>query len=130
MVIGAVLCAEFGVVMGLIAADQTQLFAMLKGLGIFIIGPVVFYIFPEWPQWIAMLFPTYWVIDPIWSSAVLGNGLGEVWVDLLIALAVVPLLMPSSRVISSWRIPSLKYSVTMNRNVPLPRPRAASSLSI
>ncbi len=88
VVIGAVLCAEFGVVMGLIAADQTQLFAMLKGLGIFIIGPVVFYIFPEWPQWIAMLFPTYWVIDPIWSSAVLGNGLGEVWVDLLIALAL------------------------------------------
>jgi ABC-2 type transport system permease protein len=94
VVVGAALAAEIGILLGIVAADSTTLFALIKGLGILIIGPVVFYIFPEWPQWIAKLFPTYWVIDPIYSSAVLGNGLGEVWIDLAIALAIIVGLLP------------------------------------
>jgi ABC-2 type transport system permease protein len=94
VVVGAALAAEIGILLGILAADSTTLFALIKGLGILIIGPVIFYIFPDWPQWIAKLFPTYWVIDPIYSAAVLGNGLGEVYPDLLIAGAIIVGMLP------------------------------------
>lgn len=94
VIVGGALAAQIGILVGIVSADSTALFALIKGLGIFIIGPVVFYIFPDWPQWIAKLFPTYWVIDPIYSSAVLGNGLGEVYVDLLIAVAIIVAMVP------------------------------------
>lgn len=94
VVVGAALSAEIGILLGILAADSTTLFALIKGLGIFIIGPVIFYVFPDWPQWIAKLFPTYWVIDPIYSAAVLGNGLGEVYGNLLIASAIIIAMIP------------------------------------
>lgn len=92
--VGAALCAQIGILFGLLSADSTSLFALIKGTGIVIMGPVVFYVFPDWPQWIAKLFPTYWVIDPIYSAAVLGQGLGEVYRDLLIAGALVAVMIP------------------------------------
>jgi ABC-2 type transport system permease protein len=65
-----------------------MLFALIKGTGFLIVGPVIFYLFPEWPQWIARVFPTYWFIDPLYRVALQGDGLGEVWWELLIALAL------------------------------------------
>ena len=75
--------------------DSTTLFALIKGLGIPIIGPVTIHVFPDWPQWIAKLFPTHWVIGPIYSAAVRGEGLGDVYVDLLIALAIIVAMVPA-----------------------------------
>jgi ABC-2 type transport system permease protein len=49
---------------------------------------VIFYLFPEWPQWIARIFPTYWFIDPLYRVALQGDGLGDVWWELLVALGL------------------------------------------
>ncbi len=68
------------------------MFALIKGTGILLIGPTAFYIWPDWPQWIAKLFPTYWVINPIFEVSLNDAGLSDVWVELLIAAGVIALL--------------------------------------
>lgn len=93
ILIGAVFLALLGLVIGSLAKDGAMLFTIVKSSGILIFGPVIFYLFPEWPEWIARLFPTYWVIDPIWRVSVLGEGLGDVWVSLAVAVGIGALLM-------------------------------------
>lgn len=90
----AAFSAVLGLVIGTAAKDSAAMFALVKGSGIFLFAPVVFYLAPEWPQWIAKVFPTYWAIDPIWQVAVLGKGLDAVWVDLVVALGIAIALIP------------------------------------
>ena len=92
LLFGAILCAEIGLIYGAVAKDTTAVFALIKGTGILLIGPTVFYIWPDWPQWIGKLFPTYWVINPIFEVSLNNAGLGDVWVELLIAAGVIVLL--------------------------------------
>jgi ABC-2 type transport system permease protein len=92
--VGALMLAEVGMVYGTIAADAKTLYTLFKSLNIFLFAPVIFYIFPEWPQWIAQLFPTYWVIDPIFEISIRGAGLEEVAGQLLVALLICALLLP------------------------------------
>jgi ABC-2 type transport system permease protein len=80
--------ALLGMVLGTVAKTTTTMFTIAKASGIFMVGPVIFYLFPEWPQWIAKLFPTYWMIDPVWEVAVKGEGLSAVWVELAVTAAI------------------------------------------
>jgi ABC-2 type transport system permease protein len=92
--------AMLGLVIGTASRDSAGLFTLVKSSGIVLFGPVAFYLFPEWPQWVARLFPTYWAIDPIWQVGVLGRGLGygegleAVWLKLVIALVLSVALVP------------------------------------
>lgn len=92
LLFGAILCAEIGLIYGAVAKDSTAVFALIKGTGILLIGPTVFYIWPDWPQWIGKLFPTYWVINPIFEVSLNNGTLGDVWDELLIAAGVIALL--------------------------------------
>ncbi|MCL3859616.1 ABC transporter permease [Actinotalea sp. K2] len=93
VLLGATFTALLGLLIGTVAKDGATLFTIVKSSGILIFGPVIFYLFPEWPQWIARLFPTYWVIDPIWRVAVLGEGLADVWVPMVVAVGLGGLLV-------------------------------------
>lgn len=92
LLFGSILCAEIGLIFGAVAKDTTAVFALIKGTGILLIGPTVFYIWPDWPQWIGKLFPTYWVINPIFEVSLNNGTLGDVWVELAVAAGVIVLL--------------------------------------
>lgn len=92
LLFGAILCVEVGLIYGTASKDVTAVFTLIKGTAILLIGPTAFYIFPDWPQWIAKLFPTYWVVNPIFEVTLNNAGLGDVWVELLIATGVIVLL--------------------------------------
>ena len=92
LLLGAVMCAEIGLIFGAASKDANSVFALIKGTGILLIGPTVFYIWPDWPQWIAKLFPTYWVINPIFEVSLNNAGLSDVWPELLVGLGVIALL--------------------------------------
>ncbi len=92
LLFGAVMCAQIGLIFGAVSKDITSVYALIKGTGILLIGPSVFYIWPDWPQWIAKIFPTYWVINPIFEVSLNNAGLADVWVELAIALGVIALL--------------------------------------
>ncbi|MGM0597612.1 MAG: ABC transporter permease [Myxococcota bacterium] len=89
----ALVCIEIGLIYGTAAKNSKTLFALIKTLNIFIIAPVIFYFFPDWPQWIPKFFPTWWFIDPLYQIAVKGAGLKEVAFSLLVCVAMMVLLL-------------------------------------
>ncbi|MDI6843041.1 MAG: ABC transporter permease [Anaerosomatales bacterium] len=86
--VAAMLSSALGIVIGAFAPDSQTMFGIVKGSGILLFAPVAFYVFPDWPQWIAKLFPLYWIIEPIWRVAVLGGHLSEVLTELAVALGI------------------------------------------
>jgi ABC-2 type transport system permease protein len=86
--VAAAMSTALGLVFATAARNVQMLFALIKGTGFLIVGPVVFYLFPDWPQWIARIFPTYWFIDPLYRVALQGETLGAVWWELLIAAGI------------------------------------------
>lgn len=86
--VAAALAGVLGVLVGVVAKDSAMMFGIVKGTGIFLFAPAIFYVFPEWPQWIAKLFPLYWIIDPIWQVSVLGEPISGVWQELAVAVGI------------------------------------------
>lgn len=94
VLVAGALSSMIGLLIGTFAKDSTIMFGLVKGLGIFLFAPTLFYIFPEWPQWIAKLFPLYWILEPIWAVAIMGGSLGDVWVELTVAVGITIALVP------------------------------------
>lgn len=94
VVVAASLASMLGLLFGTFAKDSTVMFGLVKGLGIFLFAPTLFYIFPDWPQWIAKLFPLYWILEPIWRVSVMGGSISEVWVELTVAVGITLALVP------------------------------------
>lgn len=94
-VLGSLLGAEWGLILGLASKDQTSLVAYMKALNLFILAPAIFFIFPNWPQWIAKLFPTYYIANPIFRITIYGEGWSELgWQILALAGFVVLFSIP------------------------------------
>jgi ABC-2 type transport system permease protein len=87
LVVGSVMAVLIGLLFGTLAKDAATLFTLIKSLSILLLAPALFYLFPDWPQWIARLFPTYWFIDPIVAATSRGAGLGDVAFELVVAVA-------------------------------------------
>ncbi|MGA8046402.1 MAG: ABC transporter permease [Dermatophilaceae bacterium] len=88
VIVAAALATVIGLLVGVAARDSAMMFGIVKGMGLFLFAPALFYIFPDWPQWIAMLFPLYWIIEPIWEVAVMGEALSSVAFELGVAIAI------------------------------------------
>jgi len=88
LVPAAAMCVEFGLVFGVVSRDMKSLFGLVKGLNVFLMAPVVFYLFPNWPQWIPKVFPTYWIIEPVFEVSIKGATLSDVWVELVVAVGI------------------------------------------
>lgn len=93
LVVAALMLTEIGLIYGMASKGVTGVFTLIKGTGVILLAPTLFYIFPSWPQWIARLFPTYWVIDPVRAVTIDGARLADVAGDLAIALAVIAVLV-------------------------------------
>lgn len=65
MTLSGVFAAAIGIILGVLIKDISTLFTVMKTAGIFLYAPALFFIFPEIPQWIARLFPTYYALNPI-----------------------------------------------------------------
>jgi ABC-2 type transport system permease protein len=93
LVVAGLMSVEFGLIFGTTSKDTKTLFTLTKALNIFLFAPVIFYIFPDWPQWIAKIFPTYWLINPIFEIAIKNAGLADVGPELSIATGICVLLV-------------------------------------
>jgi hypothetical protein len=88
------MAALFGLLYGVLSPDTKVLFALFKSLNLIVFAPALFYVFPDWPRWIAYLFPTYWLIDPIVEIGQRGATLGDVWWQLAIGAAICAAMVP------------------------------------
>jgi ABC-2 type transport system permease protein len=69
------------------------LLATMKSGGIILIAPAVIQLVPSIPQWIAHLFPTFYILDPVLQISQKGAGLGDIIGDVSILLAIIAVLL-------------------------------------
>lgn len=99
MALSTTMVVEFGLMLGALVKDMNTLMTVIKSSGILLYAPVFFYIFPEIPAWIAKIFPTYYMIDPIITLSMQGGGWSAIAVNvgilgaLIVALGVVTALV-------------------------------------
>ncbi len=94
LAVAAVMAAEWGLLMGVLASDTNALFTMLKTMNIFFFGPAIFFLFPNLPEWIAHIFPTYYFLRPMFDVAVHGASLNDALPWLAAALGFCLLFVP------------------------------------
>lgn len=94
MLLGALFSATIGLLLGVLVKDINTLFATMKSMGIFLYAPALVYMFPQIPEWVGRLFPTYYVIAPV-VEITGGGGLPEVAANLMVltGLSAVMLLV-------------------------------------
>ena len=93
LVVGSAVAAAFGVLLGSLVSDINSLFATIKGLEIFLYAPACVYMFPEIPQWIGKIFPTYYIIQPVIEITQQNAGWGEVLPELGITVVFFVLIV-------------------------------------
>lgn len=89
---GAVMAAEIGLLAGAFIKDINTLFALWKFGGLLLFGPAVIYMFPDIPQWIGYIFPTFYVTKPVVDLTVSGMGFGSVVVYLIVLSVIIVML--------------------------------------
>lgn len=103
MALGGVLAASFGIFLGSRVKDIQTLFAINKSMGIILYAPALIALFPDIPQWIARLFPTYYILQPVLDISQRGAGLAEILPDLAILLILTVVLI-AVNVLSAERL--------------------------
>jgi ABC-2 type transport system permease protein len=86
--LGAVMAAEVGLLCGIYLKDITSLFAIWKLGGILLFAPALVYMFPQIPEWVVRVFPTYYLVQPIVELALQGAGWREIAGDVVVLIAV------------------------------------------
>lgn len=86
LAVSILMCTEIGLIYGTTAKDGKSLYNVAQTMNIFILAPLFFYFFPDWPQWPARLFPTWWFIDPLYEITMHGASLAEVAPQLGVAV--------------------------------------------
>ncbi len=87
--LGAVMSAIIGLLSGAFLKDITSLFAFSKISGILLSGPGLVYMFPQIPQWIGRIFPTYYMIQPIIELVYRGGGWSDIVFDVLVLIGLI-----------------------------------------
>lgn len=94
LALGGTLASSFGILLGSRVRDINTLFAVIKGIGILLYAPGIIALFPDTiPQWVARLFPTYYIMQPIMDISQHSAGLGDIALDLVILLALIAALI-------------------------------------
>lgn len=88
LMLATLMAAEVGLMLGSFAKDTKALYTIWKSGAIVLLAPVVFFIWPNLPQWIGKIFPTYYFLSPLFDIAIRGAGLADVWPELAIGFGI------------------------------------------
>jgi ABC-2 type transport system permease protein len=87
--LGAIVAAAFGVLLGALVKDVNTLFATFKSIGVILYAPALIYLFPGIPQWIARIFPTYYIIAPIIEVSQRGGDWSDVAPQVVVLVGII-----------------------------------------
>ncbi|HLA99524.1 MAG TPA: ABC transporter permease [Anaerolineales bacterium] len=93
VILAAAFSATLGLLLGTLTSDINSLFTIIKGLGLLIYAPAIVYMFPQIPEWVSRIFPTYYLLAPIIKISQGGASLSDVWVELAILVALIVLMV-------------------------------------
>lgn len=88
LTLGAIMAVEIGLICGALLKDVTTLFAVWKSGGILLFGPAIIYMFPQIPQWIGRIFPTYYVLQPIVEISQQGGSWPDIATNVFILVGL------------------------------------------
>ncbi len=88
MFLGSIMATGIGMLVSSIVKDTTSFFATTKLFGILLYAPAFFYMFPELPQWIGKVFPTYYIVEPILQISQRGGGWPEIAANVFILIGL------------------------------------------
>ncbi len=92
LALGAVMAAELGLLLGSFVKDMSALFAVWKSGGILLFAPAFIYLFPEIPQWIGKIFPTYYLVEPVVRISQEGARWPDIFAHVFVLVALDVLL--------------------------------------
>ncbi|MGQ9480293.1 hypothetical protein [Chloroflexus sp.] len=79
--------------------DINSLFSTVKALGLLLYAPALIALFPVIPQWIAQIFPTYSMVDPVIAIVQRGATLNDIAPHLAVLAAMIVALAAGLRVV-------------------------------
>ncbi len=88
LALGAIMASEIGLICGALIKDITTLFAIWKSAGILLFGTAIIYMFPQIPQWIARILPTYYLLQPIIEISQQGGSWSKIAMDVFILIGI------------------------------------------
>jgi ABC-2 type transport system permease protein len=91
LLLSALLATGFGLLLGTLVKDITSLLGTLKGFVLILYAPGIIPLFPQIPQWIAKLSPTYYMFNPILQIAQEDAGWSQVQVEVMILIGLIVL---------------------------------------
>ena len=93
LILGSIMAVMFGLLLGVMTKDINSLFGTIKAMGLILYAPALIFMFPEIPQWIARLFPTYYIIRPVIEITQMGAGFEDVLPELLVLILLIVALI-------------------------------------
>ena len=93
LALSAIAASIMGVLLGSVVKDVNVLLATLKMGSLILIGPALIQLVPSIPQWIAYLFPTFYMMDPVLQVSQKGAGLGDIIGEVTVLLAIIAVLL-------------------------------------
>ncbi len=88
LALGAIMAGGIGLICGALLKDITTLFAVWKSGGILLFGPAVIYMFPQIPQWIGRIFPTYYLLQPILDISQRGGSWPDIATNVFVLIGL------------------------------------------
>jgi len=88
LALGGIMAVELGMIFGAFLKDVSTLFAIWKSSGILLFGPAVIYMFPQIPEWIGRIFPTYYMLEPLMNITQNGAGWADIAGNIFVLLAL------------------------------------------
>jgi len=88
LALGAIMVGEVGLILGALIKDFTTLFTVVKLGGILLYAPAIVYMFPQIPEWVAKIFPTYYLLQPIVDISQRGGGWPDIATNVFILIGL------------------------------------------
>jgi ABC-2 type transport system permease protein len=89
LTLGAVLSTVIGLFFGVLAKDINTLMTIVKSIMLFFYTPAILKIFPEIPDWVGRLFPTYYILEPVLSITQKNSGFYDIAPDFFILAGII-----------------------------------------
>ncbi len=93
LLFGTMAASILGILLGAVVKDMNVLLAVLKSGSLLLIAPGIIDLIPKAPQWIAKLFPTYYILNPTIQVAERGAGLMDISGDLIVLMAITGIML-------------------------------------
>lgn len=88
LALGSITASVAGVILGTFINSVTGLMAVTKALGFVLFMPGFLAIFPDIPEWIQQVFPTYYIMNPVIEISQNNANFGDIATDIGIMLAL------------------------------------------